>query len=93
MSKFYSPDIEFGSEEATFDPALCSLFEETGNTFLDIWELFNFESSWHFLFFRIPIKALVPESEPLTSNLVSSCFFSDAIPAKENLGTCGLASL
>lgn len=84
----------FGSEDATLDPELCSLFEETANVFLDIWEdPFSLPSSWHFLFFKIPIKAVVPESELLTSSLVSSWLFSGSISAKENVGISGLASV
>lgn len=87
-------DIEFGSEAVTLDPALCSLVEESVNEFLDIWEeLLSLASSWHFLFFRIPIKAVVPESEFLTSNLVSSCLLSDSISVKENVDISGLASV
>lgn len=90
----FLPDIDFGSEDPTLDPELCSLFEEAANEFLDMWEdPFSLASSWHFLFFRIPIKAVVLEREFLSSSFVSSCLFSDSTSAKENTGISGLASV
>lgn len=90
----HSPDISFGSEDASFDPELWSLFKETAEAFLDTWEdAFSLESSWHFRFFRIPIKAVVPDREFLTPSLVSGCSFSDFTSAMESTGIGALASV
>lgn len=86
------PDVEFESVEFTCAPLLCSVLGGTARAFLAVREeVLNFESTWHFLFFRIPIKAL--ESEPFTSNLVSACFLSNVSPGREYVGTSDLALL
>lgn len=91
-SQNYSPDVGFGSEDATLDPEY-SVFKETA-MFFDIWEdAFIRVSSGHFLFLRIPIKAVVPEREFLMSTLVSCWSFSESTSAKENTGISGLASV
>lgn len=86
----YSPFKEFGKAES-LDPEQCSPFEETVNEFFDKCNALTLVSSWHFLFFRIPIKAVAPESEFLTSNFESSCISSDSVSSKGNVR--GLASM
>lgn len=62
--------------------------------FFEIWEdAFGLVSSGHFLFLRIPIKAVVPEREFLMSSLVSCGSFPESTSAKENTGISGLASV
>lgn len=87
------PEVNFGSEEASFDPELWSLFKETADGFLDIWEdALSRASSWHFRFFRIPIKALVLDREFLTGGLVSWFSVSESTSAKESMEIGSLAS-
>lgn len=89
----HSPDVDFGSEDASLDPELYSVFKETA-MFFDIWEdAFSLVSSGHFLFLRIPIKAVVLEREFLISSLVSCWSFSESMSAKENTGISGLLSV
>lgn len=93
LSQNYSPDVGFGREDATLAPELYSVFKGTTMVF-DIWgDAFSLVSSGHFLFLRIPIKAVVPEREFLMSSLVCCWSFSESTSGKENTGISGLASV